>query len=352
MSIETLLKKESRIIDRAIERTIPRRLTTAWLFRALGRASFVRDARTCTESISKPVWNLLDRGGKRWRPALLLLCCEALGGSRKKALKFVAIPELAHNGSLIVDDVEDSSLMRRGKPALHVLFGQDLAINAGNTLYFLPLYPLFRNASGLDTKTKLKAYDVFCEEMLKLSFGQAMDIYWHKGKKRNVSEADYLQMCDYKTGALACMAAKLGAVLAKGTSHQIEALGRFAGTIGVAFQIQDDILNLKPSKGWGKEFGEDIREGKRSLVLLRSLKCLAPADRKKLLKIVDAKKKSGTQVRQAIRLIAQTDAFDYASFVAAALVDTSWREVERLLPASKAKESLRLFADYLITRRI
>ncbi len=352
MDIKTLLNKEAGVIDREISRILPRQLSRAWIAKAAGRAAFAYDAATCTNAIATPVWDLLSRGGKRWRPVLLVLCCEAVGGSRKKALKFAPIPELMHNGTLIVDDVEDGSLLRRGKPAVHVKFGVDLGINAGNTLYFLPLFPLFRNLSSLDAKTKAQMYDVVCGEMFRLSLGQAMDIYWHRGLKKNVSEADYLQMCDYKTGALAGMAAKLGALVGKGTPRQVEALGRFASTIGIAFQIQDDILNLNPSKGWGKDLGEDIAEGKRSLVLLRALKRLPKAKRKRLMAIVDAKKKSNAQIRAAIRLIAETDAFDYAAGVAASLVEASWRNVERVLSKSKAKEKLRAFADYLITRKI
>lgn len=352
MTIERLLKKQAPVIDREIERLLPRVLSKAWLRKALGPAAFSYDPRTCTNAVSKPVWDLLDRGGKRWRPALFLLCCEAVGGNKRRALKFAALPELMHNGSLIVDDVEDGSMVRRGQPAVHVKFGQDLAVNAGNTLYYLPLYPLFRGLSGFDAGTRARVYDVICEEMCRLSFGQAMDIYWHRGLKPNVSEADYLQMCDYKTGALAAMAAKLGALLGEGSVRQVEALGRFARTIGIAFQIQDDILNLKPSEGWGKEVGEDIVEGKRSLVALYALKHASKSDRRRLLRILDAKRKSKAMVREAIRLIEGTGALDYASLVAAALVSESWRKVDKLLRPSKAKDSLRAFADYLILRKI
>ena len=143
---------------------------------------------------------------------MLLLCCEAVGGSRKKALPYTVLPELAHNGTIIVDDVEDSSPLRRGKPTLHLLYGMDVAVNAGNLLYFLPLALLFNKKQKLPEKTIVKLYNVFAEEMLRLSFGQATDIYWHHGKKSKITENQYLQMCVFKTGSLARMAAKSGAI--------------------------------------------------------------------------------------------------------------------------------------------
>ncbi|MBS3062686.1 MAG: polyprenyl synthetase family protein [Candidatus Diapherotrites archaeon] len=352
MDIERFLKRQAPVINRELERILPRRLSRSWVVKALGRPELAFDAETVTQAVSRPAWDLLDRGGKRWRPALLVLCCEAVGGSRKKALKFAAIPELVHNGTLIVDDVEDGSVKRRGKPAVHVKFGLDLALNAGNTLYYLPLYPLFHGSSGLNVKVKSSVYDVYCEQMLKLSFGQAMDIYWHNGKKKDVSEADYLQMCEYKTGALACMAAKLGAILGGGTAKQVKVLGRFAATAGVAFQIQDDVLNLRPSTGWGKDRGEDIVEGKRSLVFIHAVKHSPPVARRRLLTIIQAKRKSPASIREAIRLIAASGAFEYAAKRASALVKSSWAKVEKSLPASPAKETLRAFADYLIERKL
>ena len=105
--------------------------------------------------INAPALDLLKRGGKRWRPVLMSLCCELCGGGGA-ALPLTPLVELPHNGSLIIDDIEDSSDMRRGAPAVHLRFGEDMAINTGNLLYFLPLYLI--DEADLPMEAKLLLY--------------------------------------------------------------------------------------------------------------------------------------------------------------------------------------------------
>ncbi|NIV44480.1 MAG: polyprenyl synthetase family protein, partial [Gammaproteobacteria bacterium] len=97
------------------------------------------------QAIAQPMWDFLERGGKRWRPALFLLVIEALGEDSEKFLDFAIIPEVIHNGTIMVDDVEDDSTFRRGKPCTHRIFGIDIAVNTGNAMYFLPLLTLIKN---------------------------------------------------------------------------------------------------------------------------------------------------------------------------------------------------------------
>ncbi|MFH1255892.1 MAG: polyprenyl synthetase family protein [Candidatus Diapherotrites archaeon] len=259
---------------------------------------------------------------------------------------------ITHN-TIMADDIEDCSELRRGKPCTHLVFGEDIAINASNTLYFLPLILLYRNTQKLDEKTRRMIYDVYSEEMLRVSIGQGMDIYWHRGKKKNVTEKQYLQMCSYKTGVLARFAAKLGAILAGGTQKQIEALGKFGETIGVAFQIQDDVLNLSSKKfAKGKGLGEDINEGKRSLIIIKTLERATAAEKKELLKILDSKKTSKKQINRALSIIKKYGALDYARKKAQKIVKESWKRAEKVLPESHAKKLLKEFADFLVEREI
>src|SRR3990167_4797991 len=118
---------DAKKIDRAIERFFPKRAGKEWLRKNLG-INGECDIFALNKSFNAPVWDFLGRGGKRWRPVLMLLCCEAVGGNPKAILPFTAIPEVLHNATLIIDDIEDSSELRRGKPALHRIFGVDVAI--------------------------------------------------------------------------------------------------------------------------------------------------------------------------------------------------------------------------------
>jgi len=153
MGFEDYIEESASEINRELRRFFPRKITRKWLLKNLSSEEFSFDTEAYQKAVADPIWDFLERGGKRWRPALLLLCCEAVGGSRKKALPFAVLPELAHNGTIIVDDVEDSSPLRRGKPTLHLLYGIDVAVNAGNLLYFLPLALLFSGKKKLPEKT-------------------------------------------------------------------------------------------------------------------------------------------------------------------------------------------------------
>jgi geranylgeranyl pyrophosphate synthase len=356
VDIEKLLEEKALLIDKAIAKYIPRRFSEKSILFKINKPKYSNQLEALNKGIAEPIWEILDRGGKRWRPALFLLICEALGKNSEECLDFAIIPEVIHNGTLIVDDLEDSSELRRGKPCTYRIFGVDLAVNAGNAMYYLPLLPLIENKGLLPAETLRDIYEVYVEEMINLSMGQAMDITWHRGiaNADDLSEKDYLQMCAYKTGTLARMSAKISAVLAGAGKDLVDKLGNFAESIGIAFQMQDDLLDLT-----GREFaekkggvGQDITEGKRTLMVIYTLKKASIEDRKRLVHILSMHTANQTLRDEAISLMRKYDALDYVKQTAARMVEESWSEVSRLLPASKAKEKLKAFAEFLINRTI
>ena len=352
MDILRLLAEKKPLVERELEKVLPRKASEKWLRNAAGKADYSYDSATISREFNKPVWEFLDRGGKRWRPVLMLSACKAVGGKESDALTFAPLPELVHEGTIIVDDIEDGAEVRRGKRAMHLLTGIDTAINNGNALYFLPLMLLYRNSRKLSDKKRLKIFELYGEEMLRLSLGQAMDIHWHKGKGR-VKERDYLQMCAYKTGVLARLSAKMGGILGNGTGRQIDALGKFAESLGVGFQIQDDILNIAPASGkWGKRVGEDICEGKRTLLVLHALRHLSRKDAKTLLGILNSHAKSPAKIKKAIELIEGAGSIDYARAKAGRIVAESWRRLDRVLPENEGKKELEAFAKFMVGREI
>ncbi|MEN7982613.1 MAG: polyprenyl synthetase family protein [Nanoarchaeota archaeon] len=346
--LKKLLKENAERVNLELENFLPKSFSSDWLEVVLGKANFDYDKLTCTEAISKPIWNLISRGGKRWRPFLMRLAYESVGGE-ESIEKFLIIPELIHNGTLIIDDIEDNSDIRRGAPCIHKIFGEDIAINVGNALYYLPLNLIMK--SNLDKELKFKIYEVINEELIRLHFGQGMDIYWHGNNKENVTEDQYLQMCVYKTGTLARMSSKLGAILGKASEGQINILGKFAESIGVAFQIQDDILNIT-NKDWGKDFGEDIAEGKRSLMVIHTLEKAIEKDKEDLIEILKMKTKNKKLVESAIKIIQKYDSINYSKNVAENLIKTAWSELDLKLKDSSAKIKMKMLADYLINRKI
>jgi octaprenyl-diphosphate synthase len=226
-------------------------------------------------ALINPGRDLLSRGGKRWRPLLMTLVCESLGGG-DAALPLTPLVEFCHNASLIHDDIEDNSDERRGRPAAHILFGVDAAINGGCFLYFLPGSCIDAWGEGLPAgvgpallaEQKYRLYACWGEYMRKLHLGQAMDIHWHRDFGSLPGLDEYLAMCRLKTGCLARFAAVLGAAAAgPGLEAEGERLGKAAENFGVGFQILDDVKNLTAGIP-GKKRGDDVVEGKKSLPVL------------------------------------------------------------------------------------
>lgn len=356
MNIEKLLEENASAIDAMIEKYIPRRFSKQ---SALFRVTIPRyscNVETINKAVAEPVWEFLDRGGKRWRPTLFLLVIQALGKNPDDFIEFSIIPEVVHNGTLMVDDIEDASDLRRGKPCTYKIYGLDIAINAGNAMYYLPLLPLLAGKHKIEVERLEKIYETYAQEMINLSIGQAMDIAWHRGMASadKIEEDDYLQMCAYKTGTLARMAARMAAILAGADDRIVEALGYFAESIGVAFQMQDDVLDLV-----GKDFGDkkggggqDVTEGKRTLMVIRTLKIAGKRDRERLILLLNMHSEDEENKKEAISIMQKYGSIDYVKDFAKRLVRDSWQETERLLPKTSERETLKAFADFLIERKI
>ena len=219
--------------------------------------------------IVAPARRLMERGGKRWRALFMQLACEMHGGG-DRALALVPLVELTHAGSLIIDDIEDGARTRRGGPAAHVEFGVDVAVNAGNLVYFLPTRMLDRPSAdvpALDAAEELRVYRMYAATMRKLHYGQGLDILWHRPGAILPSAADYMSMCTLKSGSLAGLALGLGAALGGAEAAAVSSLVAVGERFGVSFQIIDDVTNLERGNP-GKDRGDDLIEGKKSLPLI------------------------------------------------------------------------------------
>ena len=354
MDIEKFLEEKAPLIDKAIEKYIPRKFSEKAILFKVNPPKHSRNVKPLNKVIAEPIWEILDRGGKRWRPALFLIICEALGKNSEDFLDFAIIPEVVHNGTLIIDDIEDASDLRRGKPCTYKIYGVDIAVNAGTAMYYLPLLPLMEKRAKIKPEKLRDIYEVYVQEMINLSMGQAMDIAWHRGiaNADEIDEEDYLQMCAYKTGTLARMAAKIAAVLAGASKELVEKLGHFAESIGIAFQMQDDVLDLI-----GKEFaekkggrGQDITEGKRTLMVIHTLKIASNADKGRLIQILNMHTSDKALRNEAVFIMQKYNAIEYVRQMSTQIVEESWKEAEQLLQASEAKQKLKAFAEFLIKR--
>jgi len=347
--ISEILSSYAKVVNEALEKYVPRKVDEEKLEELLGRADYRYEPDSINKGIFEPFWDLMDRGGKRWRPALMLMIYESLGGEAREIAPLTIIPEVIHNGTLAVDDVEDGSEFRRGKPCIHRIYGEDIAINMGNTMYYLPLLVL--DKVGVPREKKLAILEEYVRTMLKLSFGQAMDIAWHRGLVPEIDEKQYLQMTLFKTGALAGFSAKIAAIMADASEDKTKDLQRFAELIAVAFQIQDDVLNLVGDEAkYGKEIGGDITEGKRTLMVIHALRSLPAGESKKLMEILNKKTADKALLMEAINLLKKAGSIEYAKQVSKQLAEEALRILRRCLPENEGRRKLEVLADFLITR--
>ncbi len=209
--------------------------------------------------------------GKRIRPVLCLLCCEACGGDWEQALPAAAAVELVHNFSLIHDDIEDSDSTRRGRPTVWSVWGVPQALNAGDTLFTLAHLALFRLTDrGVPPETVLSALRILLQACRRLTEGQFLDLRFEG--QEEVSVEDYLFMIAHKTAELLSAACELGALVAGASPEARQRLRAFGYHAGIAFQIQDDILGIWGDPAvTGKPVGSDLRRGKKTFPVLYAL---------------------------------------------------------------------------------
>ncbi len=209
--------------------------------------------------------------GKRIRPVICLLCCEACDGDWERALPAAAAVELVHNFSLIHDDIEDGDSTRRGRPTVWSVWGVPQALNAGDTLFTLAHLALFRLTDrGVPPETVLSALRILLQACLRLTEGQFLDLRFEG--QEEISVEDYLFMIAHKTAELFSAACELGALVAGASPEVRQRLRAFGYHAGIAFQIQDDILGIWGDPAvTGKPVGSDLRRGKKTFPVLYAL---------------------------------------------------------------------------------
>ena len=317
--------------------------------KALEERLFLKLPQAVTAEHIKPLLTpcreLLLLGGKRWRPLLLVLCAELFtdktSAEMQAAYESVPLVEFVHTASLIHDDIEDSADMRRGKPAAHLTYGLDTALNAGSWLYFTA----FASIEGLavSDSLKLELYRTVSAELRRLHLGQAMDIAWHRNNDYIPTREEYEAMVRCKTGTLACLAAKTGSLIAGASAEQAATLGATAADIGVGFQVLDDVINLSTGNP-GKKRGDDIVEGNKSLPVIIHLE-EHPEDLEKIKGYFTEAGKKGIDspaVEHCIKLLTDSGAVSKAKLYSAELIEKSLSSIEK---AYKGKEAADLIAE-------
>ena len=296
--------------------------------------------------LGAPIWHHMASGGKRIRPALCLMTCEALGGDPERALHFALAVEVLHNMFLLHDDIEDGDRVRRDRPTVWVRYGVPNAINVGDFL-LARAYTIVM-AGRLPAETVLRLTKIFsdtCEETIR---GQAADIASRAQKDFDVPA--YLKMAEMKTGRYLVLGMVGGAIIAGASSKLVQSLWSLGRTLGPAFQIRDDIIDLTVGKGRGGEIGCDIKEGKASIMYARALETCGKADRARLLAIMARPREQTTakDVKWVIALYRRTGAIQFAQDTADRLVQRALRVIETM--PGTGRKALKDLALFLVKR--
>ena len=279
------------------------------------------------------------------------LACEIHGGG-DRALPFTPLVELVHAGSLIIDDIEDGARTRRGGPAAHVEFGIDWAVNAGNLIYFLPTQLLnlpSDTVPALDTDEELHFYRMYAATMRKLHYGQGLDILWHRPGAVLPSATDYLSMCTLKSGSLAGLALGMGAALGGAGAEAVSSLVTIGERFGVSFQIIDDVTNLERGNP-GKDRGDDLIEGKKSLPLILHRERGGSDELWQLLADIQNRsiEQMRSQIGRAVAILESSGSLQEARRLATELYRQTRVELEALVPDGEPADRLLDTADTLI----
>lgn len=351
--IEKYLVKNAEQVDKELHEYLAVKANPRYIENLIGKAGFKYDTDAITKSILEPSWYLLKLGGKRFRPALTRLVLETYGKNSLDYIEFAIIPEVIHNSTLIKDDIEDGSDVRRGAPAVHVHFGLDVAANASDFMYFFPMKALV-DSSKLSAEVKNRASILYFTDMTRISIGQATDLAWHRGMVdiRNITVDQYLEMARDKTGVLTGFAMALGGILAGVDSKTESKLDTIGSLIGVIFQIQDDILNIYPSELSTNKggVGDDISEGKITLMVIHALQNASEEDKEKLIGILSEHTKDKKKISEAITLIGKYGSVEYARTKAEEIEKEVIDLISSTLQESEAKEILKNLVHYLIIR--
>ena len=284
-------------------------------------------------------------GGKRLRPVMAMITCDMVGGNSKKAIPFAAALETIHNFTLVHDDVMDDDDLRHGVDACHTIYGLSTAILAGDTLFAYA----FEMITDCDIEDYVKADLVknVAYVVRKIAEGQQMDINFEE--EETVDANEYLEMIRLKTSILFGAAAYGGAKIGGTTEEEARELEMMATNVGLGFQIWDDYLDATaPEEVLGKPSGSDIRQRKRTLLVIEGLNRTNETDRKRLIEILDSKN-TEEEVKEAVEIMERCGALEECHKQANGYLEGARKTLSNY-PESEARILFEELLEYMVTR--
>ncbi len=258
------------------------------------------DYGQCPENLYNPVKYVMKAGGKRIRPVLCLLACELFGGDYRKAMYPAIGIEIFHNFTLLHDDMMDNADMRRGLPVVHQKWNNNIALLSGDAMSVIAYQYIAKTQNRLN-----EILEIFSKTALNICEGQQYDMDFEQ--KSNVTEDEYLNMITLKTAVLLACSLKIGAIVAGAGNNDCEKIYEFGKNLGIAFQLQDDYLDVYGNPGvFGKNTGGDIIANKKTFLLINALSNADKENHGKLLSWIQAKEFDNEEKIKEVKSIFQT----------------------------------------------
>lgn len=298
-----------------------------------------------------PLYHYSENAGKRHRPLICFAACLAVGGDPDRAATAAAAIEHFHSAALIHDDIADEAELRRGEPCLHLTEGLGLAINMGDLALSMVNGPVV-NDPLLEDAVKVRVIKELIAMTCRTVEGQALDLGWARDGRYDITPEDYLTMAIHKTAHYSgAVPLAVGAIVGGADDEIVEALRSYGLDTGLAFQIQDDLLNLVGTdEAKKKDFRSDITEGKRTLVVVHALQNAAPEARERLVEILSSKERDPEVLAEAVAIIEETGSIDYARTFAEDLTLNAKARLAGALPPSQYRDLLVSMADWFVNR--
>jgi geranylgeranyl diphosphate synthase type II len=297
------------------------------------------------------------RKGKYLRPTLVLLVASAMGFPEKKAIKTAAAMQVSEDWILNHDDIEDDSLERRGKPALHRLYSKELAINAGDSLHVLMWKILRDNEKVIGQDLTMAILDEFYRMLSRTTLGQTVEIKWTQENKPDLTDEDIFFILESKTAYYTIAGPmRLGGILAGASPKQLELLYRFGRPLGRCFQVIDDLLDLTSDfAGLKKQKGNDIYEGKRTIMLMHLFREIKGKDKKQLMRIMKKRreKKNPQEVSWVIDMMKKYGSLRHSRKLAEKLAEQAVKLFEEkldFLRCQPARNQLKAGISFILKR--
>lgn len=304
-----------------------------------------------------PLKDYPERKGKYIRATIVRLVAECLGAKDNKTVKTASAMQISEDWLLIHDDWEDNSTLRRGKPALHRIFGDKLSINAGDALHMIMWKVLIDNQKLLGKEKAYSLLNEFYTILSRTALGQAVEIYWMENGKDKMVDQDWYFIADGKTSYYTMAGpARLGGIIGNATQKQLDALTEFGFNLGRCFQLVDDLLDLTTDFSGLKEQANDIYEGKRTLMLGHLSRNLPNIDLKKLDNILakSRDKKTKKEVGWVLNKMKKYGSIDYGWKVAKKFKKKALEIFDKklgFLRKEPARSQLKELIDFILERK-